>query len=112
MLDEITAADKALAESQGFVYEQELTADPWPYDPDNRLAALADAAYMELFNKEIEHLTVHAGLECGTFVVYNPELDMISVGPTLHDVHTVNETLEIASIEKVWKLLEKILADV
>ena len=70
---------------------------------------LADEAYLELFGKELGHLTVHAGLECGTFAVYNPDLDMIAAGPTLYDVHTTDERLEIASIDRVWKLLEAIL---
>ena len=109
-LEEITSADRAAAEGCGFAYDSERSADPWPYDPDNRLMELADEAYAALFGEELRHMTVHAGLECGTFAVYNPDLEMISLGPTIYDAHTTNERLEISSIDRVWKLLEEILS--
>lgn len=111
-LREMLESDARLAGSLGIALTQEKSADPWPYDPDSRLADTADRAYLALYGKPIGHLTVHAGLECGTFSVYNRDLEMIAIGPTLYDVHTVNERLEIASIEKVWCLLERILADI
>ncbi len=39
----------------------------------------------------------------------NPELDMISIGPDITGAHTVEETLYLNSIPKVWRLLEGIL---
>lgn len=55
---------------------------------------------------------MHVGLECGTFKTLKPELDMISIGPDLKDVHTPRETLYFNSIPKTWRLLEGILARV
>lgn len=112
MLEKILADDEKVSMEQGFSYSQEKTADPWAYKPDNHLMEVADEAYRSLFGKDIEHITMHAGLECGTYSVYNPDLDMIAIGPTLYDVHTINERLEIATIEKVWRFVEKILADI
>lgn len=60
--------------------------------------------------EDIEVAALHAGLECGTFKVLNPDLDMISIGPDLEDGHTPNETLYLDSIPKIWRLLEGILA--
>lgn len=34
------------------------------------------------------------------------------IGPTVTDPHTVNEKVEIASIQKVWELLEHVLANI
>ena len=84
-------------------------ADPWPYDPDGRLLALAKQAYKKLNGKEIKVVAVHAGLECGTFAVLNPELDMISIGPDVKDVHSPQETLYLNSIPKTWNLLQELL---
>ena len=50
-----------------------------------------------------------AGLECGTFKALKPDLDMISIGPDLADVHTIKETLYLNSVPRVWRLLEGIL---
>ena len=52
---------------------------------------------------------VHAGVECGAFAEKNPMLDMISIGPTLIDVHTPKETCCIKDVAVVTELLVGIL---
>jgi dipeptidase D len=39
-----------------------------------------------------------------------PDVDMISFGPTLADVHTPNESMDVASAQKTWACLLEILA--
>ena len=46
---------------------------------------------------------IHAGLECGYFAMKN--IDIVSIGPNIFDCHTVNEKLDIESVQKLWKLL-------
>ncbi|MCP4166890.1 MAG: aminoacyl-histidine dipeptidase [Chloroflexi bacterium] len=36
-----------------------------------------------------------------------PNLDMISIGPTLQEVHTLGEKLRIASVQKLTDLLQE-----
>ena len=48
---------------------------------------------------------IHAGVECGMFYEKMPNLDMISLGPDVVDVHTVNETLYLESCKKLLKTL-------
>ena len=48
---------------------------------------------------------LHAGLECGILSGKLPELDCISLGPDLTDIHTPRERLHIASTERTWRLL-------
>ena len=52
---------------------------------------------------------VHAGVECGAFAEKNPHLDMISIGPTLVDVHTPNEVCKIEDVKITTELLIEIL---
>ncbi|RPJ85667.1 MAG: aminoacyl-histidine dipeptidase, partial [Acidobacteria bacterium] len=52
---------------------------------------------------------VHAGLECGIIGERYPGMDMISFGPTLEAVHSPDEKIYIASVEKFWKFLMEIL---
>ncbi len=54
---------------------------------------------------------IHAGLECGLLKEILPDTDMISFGPNLYDVHTEKEHLSIASVERVWNFLVKLLED-
>ena len=109
---EILETQTALAEEAGYTVEIARQSDPWPYDPDSKLVELAKDVYKEQNGEDIEVVAVHARLECGTFKARKPDLDMISIGPDLVDVHTPGETLYIDSIPKTWHLLEGILAKV
>ena len=110
-LQELTEGQEKLGEQLGMKVTSSKTADPWPYKNDNTMAELAHSAYKKVFNRDIEEIAVHAGLECGTFAVYNKDINMIALGPTIHNPHTVNETLEIATISKLWRLVEAIFAE-
>jgi dipeptidase D len=65
-----------------------------------------------LFDTEAKVRAIHAGLECGLFLEKYPELDMVSFGPTLRGVHSPDERLDIPSVDKFWKLLCEVLANI
>ena len=53
-----------------------------------------------------------AGLECGSYAVYNPELMMIAIGPDIKDVHSTQETLILSSVPKMYNLIKGILLSI
>ena len=65
--------------------------------------------YRELFDSELRIESIHAGLECGLFAEALDGLDAIAVGPTLKDVHTPDESMELASSERFYQLLVAVL---
>lgn len=81
----------------------------WEYRRESPLREAFITEYRRLFGKEPEVQAIHAGLECGMFVNQLPDLDCISLGPDMKGVHTYEETLDIASTERVWKLLTAVL---
>ena len=81
----------------------------WNPDPSSRLLRVAETAYERLFGTRPKVRAIHAGLECGLFLEKYPKLEMISVGPTLRGVHSPDERLEIATVDKFWKFLIEIL---
>ena len=81
----------------------------WQYRMDSPLRDLAVAAYREQYGEEPQVLTIHAGLECGLLLEKIPDLDAISMGPQMHDIHTTKERMDIASVERTWRLLKSIL---
>lgn len=84
----------------------------WKMNPKSEILRIARESYVRLFNKEPQILAIHAGLECGLFSEKYPELDMISVGPTLRGVHSPDERLHIPSVQLVWDHLLDILKNV
>jgi dipeptidase D len=81
----------------------------WTPNPDSHLLEVAKTAYKKLFDKPAKVRAIHAGLECGLFLEKYPHLEMISTGPTIREVHSPDEKIEIATVEKAWKLLLEIL---
>ncbi len=81
----------------------------WTYRESSRIRPIAADAFEEVFGVRPEITTIHAGLECGLLSGKKPELDCISFGPNMRDVHSFNERLEIASAEKIWNVLKIIL---
>jgi dipeptidase D len=77
----------------------------WAPDPDSPLLRLMQTVYRDLAGHEAGIMAVHAGLETSAIGATYPGLDMISVGPTMQDVHAPREQLEITSVGKVYDLL-------
>lgn len=82
----------------------------WEPNPSSAFVKSAGATYKSLFARAPKIKAIHAGLECGLFLTKYPELDMISIGPTLRGVHSPSERLEIATVEKTWTFLRALLA--
>ena len=81
----------------------------WTPNMDSKILKIAVKAYQDLYGITPVCTSLHAGLECGNFLLVNPKLDMISFGPTLRDVHTPKESMHIPAVEKFWNHLIKIL---
>lgn len=81
----------------------------WEYKADSPLRDIMLSSYKDLFDVDPQVQAIHAGLECGLFSGQMPGLDCVSIGPNMKDIHTSDEVLEIASVERVWKLLLEIL---
>ena len=82
----------------------------WEPDPKSILAQLAQQQHQRLFGTKANIMVIHAGLECGLFKKRYPELDMISIGPTIKGAHSPDERVLIPSVERFWQLLTSTLA--
>lgn len=83
----------------------------WAYRPESELRETFIRVYREMYGKEPVVEAIHAGLECGLFTKKIDDLDSISVGPNMHNVHTSEETLEVASVQQTWEFLCHVIAE-
>lgn len=81
----------------------------WAPNPDSNVLRVAENSYEDLFGKKPRVEALHAGLECGLFLEKMPGLDMVSFGPTLKDIHSPSEKVNIKSVEEYWRLLREII---
>ncbi len=82
---------------------------PWEYKNDSKLRDIYCDVYRSSFSEEPHLEAIHAGLECGVFAAGINDIDCIAIGPTIYDVHTVNEKLSISSTERFYGTIIKIL---
>jgi dipeptidase D len=87
----------------------------WEPNPQSDLLARFRRAYESAFPGSGDDglpvvESVHAGLECGYFSEKFPGMDLISFGPTIKGAHTIEERLDIVSMERVVRLLLTVLA--
>ncbi len=105
---------KRLMDSVGGVLIERSDYPGWEYRKESPLRELFLETYGELFHNperdpEPVARPIHAGLECGYFAEKLGDIDMIACGPTIHDVHTINETLFLDTVPKTVELLAKVL---
>ena len=109
MVNTVTAVFE-LAGADSIIHNDGYPA--WKMNPDSKLREVAKRCYEQLFNAEPTIIGIHAGLECGLFSERYPQLDMLSIGPTMRGVHSPDEKLHIPSVEKVYKLVKEILKNI
>lgn len=81
----------------------------WTFNPDSKLLGIFQQTHIDMYGKEAKVEAIHAGLECGMFAEKVEDLDMISVGPEMHDVHTPDERLSISSTARTWEYIKEVL---
>ena len=65
--------------------------------------------YKEMTGEEPIVETMHAGVECGLLASKLPGLDAVSIGPEMYDIHTPKERLSIASTERIYNYVRRVV---
>ncbi|MBE6572897.1 MAG: aminoacyl-histidine dipeptidase [Ruminococcaceae bacterium] len=81
----------------------------WDYKSDSKLRELYIERFKDQYGYEPKVEALHAGLECGLISARIPGIDIISIGPNILDIHSPDERMEIASVERTFKLICSII---
>ncbi len=81
----------------------------WQYRQDSPLRDLMARVFTEQYGKPPVVEAIHAGVECGLFAGKIADLDCVSIGPDLTDIHTPREKMYISSVQRVWQMLVEVL---
>lgn len=84
----------------------------WEPRFDTPLLGTTKQVYQQLYGVEPKVKTVHAGIEGAVFNRMFPAAEIISFGPTMSEVHTTNEYVEIATVAKFWDFLLELLKNI
>ncbi len=82
----------------------------WEYRADSPLRNKMIETYKRMFNEEPEVKALHAGLECGVLSQKIKDLDCVSFGPWIYDIHTTREKISLKSAERIWNFIVELIS--
>jgi dipeptidase D len=83
----------------------------WQFKKDSTLREKMISVYEKMYGKKPVVHAIHAGVECGLLLGKKPDLDCVSIGPDMLDIHTANEKLSISSTKRVWEFVTELLRE-
>ena len=98
-----------LTEQLGGTVEITGTYPAWEYRRESALRDRMTEVFRAQFGKEPRIEAVHGGLECGLLCGKLPDLDCVSTGPDLANVHTPREQMSISSVQRMWEFVLEVL---
>lgn len=110
--EEIVLRSKTIVELFGGEFTTTADYPGWEYNPDSKIREICQKVHKDLYGNEAKIVAIHAGVECGLFNEKLGDLDMISFGPNLYDVHTPDEHMSISSVRNCYEYLKAILKEI
>lgn len=84
----------------------------WEPNPHSEILPVTQAHYAKIIGEQPLIQVIHAGLECGLLKKQYPNVDMVSIGPTIRNAHSPDEKVHIPAVQIYWQLLTALLADI
>ena len=110
--DDIARRNRIIAELCQAEYKISNNYPAWEYKNNSRIRDLSIDVYRELTRSQLKIESIHAGLECAILADVIGDIDMISFGPSMHNVHSPGENLEIESVANVFNFLINLIEEI
>lgn len=110
--DDIARRNRIIAEFCQAEYKISNNYPAWEYKNNSRIRDLSIDVYRELTRSQLKIESIHAGLECAILADVIGDIDMISFGPSMHNVHSPGENLEIESVANVFNFLINLIEEI
>jgi len=110
--EEIVERNKCITEILGGIFITNAGYPAWPYKTDSKIRDICKDVYSKMYGKEAEVVAIHAGVECGILKEKLGDLDMISFGPDIIDIHTPAEHMSISSVRRCFEYLLEVLKEI
>ncbi len=108
-MDELTGKITETAEKAGAEVKTSDRYPGWKPDTGSGLLKKCTDTYVKLHGRTPPTKVVHAGLEPAVIKQKFPDMEAVSVGPTIENPHSPRERLNIASVDAAWNFLLKLI---
>lgn len=102
---------KILANSFNFEFKQNNYLPFFEYKPQSNLRDVLIKTHKEIYGYEPKQEKIHAGLEAGIFAQKIPDVDICVIAPAIYDLHSIEERVNIASIDRTYNWLKAIVKE-
>ena len=109
---ELVESCRILGQRLGLEAEIGTPSPGWRERPKSALSDLMTKIFEMQTGRPMHVEVIHAGLECGWHIKKAPQLDMVSIGVTTHDIHSPQETLDITTIAPQVRLVMESLRQI
>lgn len=109
--DEILAVTDAIGRLAGCKVEAASRYPGWKYQADSKLRETLLSVYKKMYGKDAKVAAIHAGLECGVLKRQIGDIDMISMGCDMWDVHSPKERLSVSSALRMTEYMVELLKE-
>ena len=106
-LEVLIAETVAEMEMSGLAVRVEDKYPAWKPEENSFTREVAVAMDVEFGTAKT--VAIHAGLECGVLSQKYPQIQFASIGPTIRYPHSTRECVDLASVERTFRVVEKIV---
>lgn len=99
---------QAIAAANGVKYVLSDQYPTWNPNKDSKLLATAKDVY-KVYEPDFTANIIHAGLETAYMVQKCPEMDCISIGPTVRNPHSSEESIRIDTVKTFYDIVKDII---
>lgn len=98
-----------VAEKYGADFSVNSEYPAWEFRENSAMQDIFAKTFEDIYGRKMNVTAIHAGLECGLFCGKIKDLDCVSFGPDILDIHTPQERLSISSCARTWEYLLEVL---
>lgn len=108
-ISEMVGQTVLIAEDHNAVYQEAFHYSGYTVEEDSPLIRIFSDIFKEETGKDLIRRRIHSGTDAGTIAENMGGMDIIVLMPNTLDVHTPNERMELASFDRTFHYLSKIL---
>lgn len=108
-ISDMVEQTKGIAEDHDAVYQETFRYCGYTVEEDSPLISIWSDIYKEETGKDLIRRRIHSGTDAGTISENMGGMDIIVLMPNTQNVHTPDERMELASFDRTYQYLLKIL---
>ncbi|MBQ6263265.1 MAG: beta-Ala-His dipeptidase [Clostridia bacterium] len=112
VLDDMEMRLSAAARLAGGTVRHRNRYPGWAYREGTKLQKIYSSVFEKQYGRKPVITGIHAGLECGLVSDALPDMDIISLGPVIRDLHSPSETLEIPTLDRLYGVVCGMLEEI